>query len=470
MGVNGNLTTFDAPWEDEQLLNGFRRLGVRHLRYPAGTLGNYWDWDEGWIDQSVPDSLMIKWVVENGLKESPNRYTLENLTLLHERTGTVPIFVLNMLSKDLDHSLRNLRRARELGLPVRYVELSNELYFNIPFPLLRFPTPEDYGRTSEEWIGVLSEEFPEARFAVVGSHLDIHPRQHDWTGRVLAHCPSADAVTYHTYGPSGLDGRMVRRNVEPGREGLGNPYTATRQGPADLLDRQRWEREQLRDPAALANMLTTARASARGYREMGAPDDMDIWVTEFNMRDDSSVVLGSWAQCLLLSVYYGEFWESPASVTTIHNLVGSLFGLVYTEPDQLDYLQDRPREIEPFALSAAGVVTSLFAHTAAGGKNCRRLAYPTAPELTDDRGQSIPSVRGYWLSGREERALLMNYGGESVTVEVPDKLRSGLAYTYRAPLDRTIVGMIDVDHTTTDIYNGRVTLPPTSITRLTATP
>jgi hypothetical protein len=470
IGVNGNLTGFDQPWEDERLLAAFRDLGVRHLRYPAGTLGNYWDWDTGWLDQTVPDSLMLTWVVEQKLKESPNRYTLENLARMTERTGAVPIFMLNMLSKDLDHSLRNLRRARDLGLPVRYVELSNELYFNVPFPMLGFPTPEDYGRTSEEWIGVLSAEFPEARFAVVGSHLAIHPRQQNWTRRVLAHCPSADAVTYHTYAPSGLDGRRSRRNLEPGKEGLGNPYTATRRGPRDVRQRQAWERAQLGDPAAYANLLTTARENARKYRQAGVPEGMEIWATEFNMRDDSSLVRGSWAQCMLLSVYYGEFLDSPITVTTIHNLVGSLFGLLYTESGQLDYLLDRPREVQAYAPSAAGVVTGLFAAATERAGHCVPLYYREAPKLVDDRGEPFGSVRGYWMQGETDGALLVNYGLRSVTVAVPDALASGAAYTYRAPLDRTIVGLADVDHTTTDIYNGRVTLPPTSITHLTAAP
>jgi hypothetical protein len=455
IGVNGNLTHLDAPWENERLLAAFQEMGVRHLRYPAGTLGNYWDWDEGWVDVSVPDSLMISWVVEYGLKQSPNRYTLENLALSYRRTGAEPVFMLNMLSKDLDHSLRNLRRARELGLPVRYIELGNELYFNVPFPLLRYPSPEDYGRTCAEWIAVLRPEFPEARFAVVGSTLDVHPRQRNWTQRVLAACPTADAVTYHTYGPSGLDGRRNRRNFEPGREGLGNPYTATRTGPENSEERRAWERDQLRDPAAYANLLTTARTNARGYEKLNLPDETDLWITEFNMRDDSSAILGSWAQCLLLSVYYREFLEGPATLTTVHNIVGPLFGLIDTD------------SFEP---TAAGVVTTLFARAAAGSDSSRTLSYPEAPLLTDDRGQTVTSVAGHWFSGATHRALVANYGSSPVHVKLPSEWTGGRGYTYRAPLDRRIEGWGNVDHTTTDVFNGELTLPSHSLTLLNAVP
>lgn len=468
IGVNGNLTSIDRPWEDARLLEAFRDLGVRHLRYPAGTLGNYWDWDTGWIDQNVADSLMIKWVVEQDLKNSPHRYTLGNLALMHEATGAVPIFMLNMLSKDLDHSLRNLRRARALGMPIRYVELGNELYFDIPFPTLRYPTPEDYGRACEEWIGALRREFPEARFAVVGSYLDRHDRQRDWTRRVLAHCPSADAVTYHKYTPSGLDGRRVRRDPQPGAEGMGNPYTATREPPADTREQQQWERRRLSDAGAYTNLLTTAREGALGYAKVHAPEGMDIWATEFNMRDDSSAVRGSWAQALLLAVYYEEFYRAPVRLTTIHNIVGPLFGLIYTEAGQTDYLLDRPRAARPYALSAAGIATSLFARSSRGADDFQPLNFPEAPALTDDREQTFPSVRGSVFTGTATTAVIVNYGPEPATVALPEALLHCEVFTYRAPLDRTVVGWDDVDSTTTYIFDGRLTLPPGSISQLTA--
>ncbi|MEL7163523.1 MAG: hypothetical protein AAFN92_22385, partial [Bacteroidota bacterium] len=304
LGANANLTAFDRPWEHSELMTAFREMGVGNLRYPAGTLGNYWDWDIGWVDQSVPDSLMIKWVVENNLRDLPARYTLENLALVVRETGVVPVFMLNMLSKDLDHSLRNLRRAHDLGIPIRYVELGNELYFDIPFPKLRFATPEAYGDTCQAWITVLEEEFPTAEFAVVGTDMTRHARQRNWTRRVLEHCDKADAVTFHKYAPSGLDGRRAKKYLRPGNEGTSDPVTETRTGPETVVERQGWERELLAEPAAYANLLTNAAESAAGWRHYGIPEGMDVWATEFNMRDDSSVVLHGWAHGLLLSTYF----------------------------------------------------------------------------------------------------------------------------------------------------------------------
>ncbi len=409
---------------------------------------------------------MIPWVVENGLKQQPNRYTLENLALGLEKTGAAPVFMLNMLSKGLDHSLRNLKRAEALGMPVRYVEMSNELYFDIPFPKLRYPTPEAYGDTCQTWIETLSAYFPEAHFAVVGSYLDRHDRQRNWTRRVLSRCPSADAVTYHQYTPSGLDGRQVGRNEQPGLEGTGNPHTATRRGPTDRRAHQQWERELLNDPRAFANVLTTAAHGADGYHKIDAPEGMDIWATEFNMRDDNSVVLGSWAQALLLSVYYGNFYDSPVKITSIHNLVGKLFGLIHVSPDELDHLVDRPRTVTPFALSAAGIVTSLFARTSGDAPTCRTLEYRTADQLTDDRGEQLAGVRGWLYEGADQRALLVNYQNKAVTVAVPQQLRRANRTSYTAPLDRSISGWEDLDVDSDRLLGVSVVLPPNSITRL----
>ena len=465
MGANANLTAFDAPWEDARLIASVRDLGLRHIRYPAGTLGNYWDWDEGWVDAGVPDSLMIPWVVRQGLKDAPRRYTLDNLALVHEATGVTPVYMLNMLSKDLEHGLRGLRRARDLGMPVEYVELGNELYFDLPFPKLVYPTPEDYGRACAEWMAAVRAEFPGARVAVVGNYLERHDRQRGWTQRVLGECPGADAVTYHKYTPIGLDGRLARRNLAPGREGLGNPYTATRHyGGEDEDGRAAWELGLLRDEGALANALAGAQHGGEGWDELGAPAGTEVWATEFNVRDDASAVRGTWAQTLVLAQYYSTFLDGPVAVVTIHNLVGELFGLLDTEVR----LDAEARADAPYPLTAAGVATAVFARASDGADAVTVLEYPDAGALADDRGEEVPRVRAFRFASGEAvtGGLYVNFGYEPLTVALPPGLGGLAAVTYSAPLEQRIGGWPDVDQTVTLPPGDRLTLPPHSITRL----
>ncbi|MFS4418734.1 hypothetical protein [Maribacter sp. 2307ULW6-5] len=451
----------DSPWDNENLVAVTERTNIRTLRYPGGTIGNYWDWDTGGLDKNVPDSLMIKWVVTNNLRESKNRYTLENLAELYKKTGITPVFMLNMLSKDLDHSIRNLKRAKAMGLPVKYVEMGNELYFNIPFPLLRFPTPEIYGETCQEWIAALKKEFPDAQFAVVGTSMTRHPRQVDWNKRVLDKCNNADAITLHSYSPSGLDGRLERRKTVPGSEGLGAQKTATRQAPKDITERQKWELELLKDQKAYTNMLTTATKTLKKIDNFHIPDDMDLWVTEFNIRDDNSVVLHSWAQTLILTEYYFKLLASNARISSMHNLVGPLFGMVHT--DTLSYAHLTLNEVSstPHTLSAGGMASKLIGDAMKGMEKAAQMDFNTAPTLTDDRNENFPSVKGWmFASGTEKRGIIVNFGFDEQILAL--KGSTGSVDYFAGDPASPVIGFEHLDRTSNN-FQEAVRLPPHSI-------
>ncbi|PKA99626.1 hypothetical protein B0O79_3343 [Flavobacteriaceae bacterium MAR_2009_75] len=435
IGANANLISFDAPWNNEDLLEVTNKTKIKTLRYPGGTIGNYWDWDIGAIDRNVADSLMIKWVVANDLTKSPERYTLENLAELYNKTGIVPVFMLNMLSKDLEHSLRNLRKAKSLGIPIKFIEMGNELYFNIPFPLLKYPTPEIYGETCQLWITVLKDEFPEASFAVVGSYMERHPRQVNWNQRVLSQCTNADAITIHFYSPSGLDGRLERKRIKPGKEGLGSKQTAIRKGPKDLRERQLWETELLQDKNAYANMFTTAHLNLKKLNKLFKPEDMQLWVTEFNIRDDNSVVLHSWAQSLILAEYYFEFLENDVTLSHLHNLIGKLFGMIHTDTLSYDHLKSQNVQSVPYSLSAGGLTTKIFGEAMSGMQEMAPLDFKNVPSLIDDRDQQFDVLKGYvFKNGKQKTAIVVNYDFEKHEIQFngnPEEYTTLYSYSSR---------------------------------------
>lgn len=465
VGTNANLTAIQQPGENDAFVEAVNQLGIRTIRYPGGTIGNYWDWDRGWIDSGVPDSLMIPWVVTQGLTRSQQRYTPEDLQTLVRRTGTVPVFMLNMLSKDLKHALRNLRKAKALGMPIKYVELGNELYFNLPLPNQKYPTPEIYGDSCQRWIAAIKAEFPAAQCAVVGSYLTRHDRQIDWTRRVLRHCDNADAVTFHQYSPSGLDGRRERKRITAGTEGTGDRSTATRQGPTAPKARQAWERKQLQDPAALANLLTTTQQSAQTYRKMKLPPGMPIWATEFNMRDDRSVVLHSWSHALVLTMYYLEFLNSPVTLTSVHNLVGQLFGQIHTDTANFSHLAGQKVASVPNTLTAGGIATSLLARVTKDATQAAPLVMEGVPLLRDDRGATVASVQGWTFEDGDHRKtlLLVNFGYEMQHAAWPAGLPQGAVTSFWADLSHPINGWESVTSKQQEVSNRTVELPPHSI-------
>ncbi|GAA4836264.1 hypothetical protein [Algivirga pacifica] len=409
IGVNANMTSCPDPQNNPKLIQAIKTLGVKTIRYPGGTIGNYWDWDTGWIDTSIPDSVMIRWVVTQGIREQETRYTIEKFASLVQQTQTSPVFMLNMLSKDLGHSIRNLKKAEALGLDIKYIELGNELYFDLPLPRTVYPTPEEYGQTCQRWIEALKKEFPDARFAVVGTTMRRHDRQKDWTNRVLAHCPLADAVTFHKYSPSSLDGRQERVRISAGSEGLADHTTASRTRPDSFATHQDWERVLLQDAKAQANMWITTRNNVLTYQKMKLKKDLPLWATEFNMRDDHSLVLDSWAQALILSIYYFEFLEAGVEITNVHNLIGDLFGQIYTRD-----VRKKPGVGSLYELTAGGIATALFAEATTDMTAGAPLQFSSNMLLENDRGETIEGVRGWYFENEkgEKKMVLVNFGNE----------------------------------------------------------
>lgn len=464
IGANANLISLDAPWDNDHFVEVTKKTQIKTLRYPGGTIGNYWDWDIGAIDRNVPDSLMIKWVVENDFTKSTDRYTIENLAKMYHKTGIIPVFMLNMLSKDLDHSVRNLKKAESLGIPIRYVEMGNELYFNIPFPLLRYPSPESYGKTCQTWIAVLKKEFPNASFALVGTTMDRHARQVDWNIRVLEKCSIADALVIHSYSPSGLDGRLERKKIAPGAEGLGDVETALRVAPQDIGKRQNWELELLKDKKAYANMFTTATKNLKKFDDFYLPKNMELWVTEFNIRDDNSVVLHSWAQTLILTVYYFKFLESEVTISNLHNLIGNLFGMVHTDTLNYDHLKSKKIKSIPYTISSGGMTTKLFGEAMANKIESANLNFDSCTMLTDDRGDQFSSLKGSVFNNNGNKtAIVVNYDFTEQDVQLSDisDSKSTVSIYYSDPSDP----VIDFNTITVNKYDfvETIKLPPHSI-------
>ncbi|WP_037327246.1 hypothetical protein, partial [Runella zeae] len=335
IGTNGNVIGKTNPWDSSEMLNALQKMGVSNIRYPAGTLANYWDWDLGWLDPTVPDSLMINWVAQQGINRSSQRYPLENFAKAIKSTQVEPIYVLNMLTKDLEHSLRGLRKAKALGLPIHLIEMGNELYFNLPLESKVYPSPEDYGKACQLWISAIKKEFPEARCAVLGTELNRNARQKDWTERVLQNAPNADAVIFHVYTGFGLDGGRERNTNNAGQEGLTN---ATRKFGTPL-ERQQYELAQLQMPEGYARFLNLAQEVASRYRKMTVPTHMDVWVTEFNVRADSSAIRGTWANLLFIAKFYEEFLEGgQVNLSCFHNIQGPLFAAYFFDTQGLNHV------------------------------------------------------------------------------------------------------------------------------------
>jgi hypothetical protein len=160
------------------------------IRWPGGTEADFYDWHTG----------------ENQEKPGQVPFTLDDLGAAVRATGAVPIFDLNVLEQsnrtDPTDQIAMLKAASQLGLPVRYVEIGNELYSNGPGFAQAFPDGTAYARTVSIYVQALHRAFPGVQVAADAVLSPLDEREQSWDQELLAGAVGAgapDALIVHFY-------------------------------------------------------------------------------------------------------------------------------------------------------------------------------------------------------------------------------------------------------------------------------
>lgn len=276
IGLNGNLTAYDHPWTTTpELVDGLRASGISLVRFPAGMIGNYWAWQQGWIDQTVAqEDFVSPWIYN--LQDDAKTYNLSDLAYYRSATGGETVFMLNMLTRDLADSLAMLRQAQSLGIPVHRIELGNEFYFErFSLAVTKFPTAESYALEANQWAAALKAEFPDAQIVAIGNaehQATLPDREATWNQRVIP-LLSGDisAITLHLY---------PRPDQEP----------------------------------ATTYAAILARSELNGYTG-------DIWVTEWNISDYTGDVKNTQFHGELVTQWLETFATDPRiKLVMLHNI------------------------------------------------------------------------------------------------------------------------------------------------------
>ena len=335
------------------------------IRYPGGAISNYWDWQDGSVNQPATTSGT------GALKPARVRdygFTLQTLLGIVRETGTTPVFDLNLLTSTLPDQLLLLHTAQQLGIPVRYVELGNEFYLATSTYLKVFPTAASYASTVARWAPAIRAAFPDAEIAAVGSLPQNTAREKSWNSTLLSVAGAdIDAVTLHDY-------------VTP----IGKHS----------------------DPA---QVLATAQTSWRSTEQVmaGIPSRYRIWFTEFNLSQR------------------GLSAGTPArGITWLHGLyVAEMLSLFDQSPRvQLDDYWDlfsNSSSIGAFTSgpapqpTVAGVALMVLTNASARAYKVTPLSFSSAPTLPD----GAAGVIGVSFDGpNDARTVLVNLTNQSVTL------------------------------------------------------
>jgi hypothetical protein len=389
------------------------------LRVFGGTTANYWNWRSGrFFDRpGVPPRLR-----RASREMSPIH--LSDWAQLVRNANAIPVFDLNLVTSSLSSQLEMLEAAERLGMPVRRIELGNELYHPAPLVLRSIPTPEAYGRKATRWIEAIRARFPDARVAAVGYGPGADRRLAGWDRRVGRTLRGESALAFHAYWEAPRTGRLS--------------------GP--------------RLSAALASPLLLLRElRSRAFRRL--PPKVGAWITEWNVWHGAGL-RGTWANGLADAAFLlGLLGEPSVRQQDLHPLVHSqphaaLFG------NPLGF-RDGPPTVR-YAQTAVGEAVGLLYPALSGGVRVQRLAVHAAPRIA---GTRLAAVRGIAVRGRG--ALLVNLSNRERLL-VPTRALScegTLSSTWARPLAR-VSGHPDGVRRRARRVRGSLPLPPHSVSRL----
>lgn len=197
-GINANWYKF-LPIQQSLTQNAISKLGLTQVRFPGGTVGNYYDWS-----QFAPDWQVILHdpTVPDFVQDSKPYFDFH----IQELSPTTFAPILKSLGKDITYVvnfshnsnaeiIHGLEQLKNQNIDVKRIELGNELYFR-DIPSL---TENVYLNRAEDITTRAKQLWPTVKTAVV-----IDPLY--WESRLakgweIPNKPWYDAVIIHAYSP-----------------------------------------------------------------------------------------------------------------------------------------------------------------------------------------------------------------------------------------------------------------------------
>jgi hypothetical protein len=390
-GLNGNTVQSGVTWDRADLDAALADLRPGGLRYPGGTIANYWAWSNGWFQPNGP------WPGDTGAPPMDNSLTPFKVGL--QSSGAEAVFVVNMLTVDgrlatsddtprmIQDQIAFLQAAATAGISVRRIELGNEFYLAGPAAgvhgsdyTTRFPTATAYAQEATAWASALHAAFPAAQIAAVGTDAagNNMARREGWNAAVLADLSGANALTLHPYVP-------VKDPVTTTQSVLSLPY-------------QR-----------LQSLIATE------FPQL-ASKGLSAWITEFNMLDQTSTLAfdGTWTHGLFVAAYALLLAQNPiVTLVDLHNVLGDAgTGVLFDSVDGFD----APLPVTQFlGRTAIGSAFAMLFQASNTSTAAQPLTFAGGPLL--DGG--APGLVGLdFTGGGQHQVVFVNLTATDVTLNV----------------------------------------------------
>ncbi|MCS6917197.1 MAG: T9SS type A sorting domain-containing protein [Chitinophagales bacterium] len=459
LGYNGqNVIRNGSSWVNPNLTANVPQLRAKVYRYPAGGIGNWWDWRRGWF-------VDVPYLPSNykNLPRQPNY--LHNYKAVADATGAQTVFMLNMVTSTLQEQLAMLRHADSLGFDVKYVELGNEFFISADdedagegsvYVDSVFKYVKTYADMANIWIDSIHAHFPNALVAVQGCfQKNKKPKRLKWNDslRILLN-GREDAWSFHTY--------------------YSSAWNDTTETVAD---------KQVQTLDEVPNWLYQPFKMWRVFKERTLPQippGKQFWNTEYNMTDHDRPVHGLWAHGLYLPVQTLQFLnEERFKILNCHAMVGTaLYGQYffvtngfYLGGEDGDWTPlPNPPSTQFYGLTATGHNMKMLGEAMWGKSYASPLVFTPTPQImtTEDYGASVyyyPAVYG-WLFSSDTASAAVIYNLSDTSREIYTSLfGSGSFLQKYAPPLRPIARNDSVT-VVSGTLGSTLTLPPYSSTKI----
>ena len=281
-------------------------LNIALLRFPGGTLGNYYRWSFDGYEVSDLDKYPVhdtpyRREVFSTYGKGGKKVGFPDYVNWLKRDRIDGLFVLNVCTEpDPGHIVSALNYAKSEGVKVRYCELGNELFY----PGVRgdkFRTVQDYISRVKPLIRRLKAAFPEVKLAVPISEDGSWDKGVAWNEGIANTDIEIDAYVIHPY---------LRFS-----------------GPAEsYLKSEISEFTQRIFPAMLKRLGTQFPGKK-------------IWITEWNILDAPSYSL---CKTLMGTIFAADFFcqilrNTSIEVACYHRLEGQTHGIIEISRGKSDF-------------------------------------------------------------------------------------------------------------------------------------
>ena len=296
-GFNTNMMNGDYGYLDTNFVELTKALAPKTLRFPGGTVGNFYHWEPGgFFESEMASTLNTKLNSRNKRnyarlqKLREGKIVFDDFIQLCNTLNITPVVVVNLWTGSPEESAAWVNYAKDKGYHVKHWELGNEYY--LPHYLNKYPTAKAYIAEAKKHAAAMKAVDPDIKVSVCASPIAFHKegwlvktQQRKWDEGLAADTSFFDAYTVHVYA-----------------------YKAVRKK----------EIEEMR--GYLIGWIHFAVTEALDYYEKLFPDK-EMWITEWNIANPANRV----ANTQLHAMYVGDFF---LKMLTLPNVTQANFHVI----------------------------------------------------------------------------------------------------------------------------------------------